>query len=79
MEAFCYAVRRDLDGISVFGLEGAVFEGGGEEVNNRQRQALAGVGRLRFVSCDFVDQKRLAWRTIVVVFAWFRLVAWKGQ
>ena len=43
MEAFCDAVAGDLDAVCVFGLESAVLEGGGEEVDDGERQALAGI------------------------------------
>jgi hypothetical protein len=49
VEAFCDAVTCDLDAVGVFGLEGAVFERGLEEVDDGEGKALAGVGvgRLR--------------------------------
>jgi len=43
VEAFGDAVLGDLDAVRVFGLQGAVFEGGGEEVDDGEREALAGV------------------------------------
>lgn len=46
VEAFGDAVGCDFDRVGVFGLQGAVFEGGGEEVDDGEREALAGVGRL---------------------------------
>ena len=49
MEALGNAVAGDLDAVGIFGLEGAVFERGVEEVNDGERQALAGVGGLEEV------------------------------
>ena len=37
MEAFRDAVAGDFDAVCVFGLEGAVLEGGGEEVDDGER------------------------------------------
>ena len=46
MEAVGYAVGCDFDRVGVFGLQRAVFEGSLEEVNDGEREAFAGVGRL---------------------------------
>lgn len=46
MEAFGYTVGRDLDAVGVFGLEGAVLEGGLEEVDDGEREALTGIAGL---------------------------------
>lgn len=46
MEAFGDAVARDLDGVCIFGGNRAVFEAGGEEVDDGEGEALARVGSL---------------------------------
>lgn len=44
MEGFCDAVLGDLDVVGVFRGKSAIFEGGGEEVDNSEGQPLFGVG-----------------------------------
>lgn len=44
VEALCDAVASDLNAIGVFRLQRTVLGGGGEEVDDSQRQALARVG-----------------------------------
>ena len=46
VEAFGDAVACDFDAVCVFGLEGAVGQGSGEEVDDGEGETFAGVGRL---------------------------------
>ena len=52
MEALGDAVAGDLNAVGVLSLESAILEGGVEEINDGERQALARVGGLEglFVS-----------------------------
>lgn len=81
MEGFGDAVLGDFDVVGVFGLEGAVFEGGGEEVVDGEREALAGVGGLysilsvgfsRYVGYGWYTMM-LGWPCLVVVLRWLSM------
>jgi len=72
VEAFGDAVGGDFDAVGVFGLEGAVFEGGGEEVDDGQREALAGVGGLGGVLVWVAPMAGAYCRTIAGGSAWCR-------
>jgi hypothetical protein len=51
VEALGDAVAGDLDAVGVLGLESAILEGGVEEIDDGERQALARVGGLEGFVC----------------------------
>jgi len=56
MEALGDAVGSDLDAVGVFGLEGAVLKGGGEEVDYGEGETLAricGLSSMKICQWEF--------------------------